>query len=101
MKPHSRPSALTLVAAGVALAGASVVTVMAVRGVTPVEAGHTPFHIGCVHHNHGPKWHENHGRILGQPASRFARPERDDADTGDRNTDGAESLAKRGITSGR
>lgn len=92
---------MTIVAAGVALAGAAVVTAMTVRGVTPVEAGHTPFHIGCLHHNHGPKWHENHGRILGQPVSRFARPERDDLPTSDSDADRADPLAKRSITSGR
>lgn len=101
MKRGLRPSALTLVAAAIGLAGAAVVTVMAARGVTPVEASHTPFHIGCAHHNHGPKWHENHGRILGEPASRFARPERDDADTQNRDMGNAEPLAKRSLTSGR
>lgn len=82
-----RLSRLALVAGGVALAGVAVVGVMSARGVTPVEAGHTQFHIGCTHHNHGPKWHENHGRILGQPASRFARPERGASETRDGNAD--------------
>jgi hypothetical protein len=28
------------------------------------QQGHTPLHIGCKHHNHGPKWHADHGRSL-------------------------------------
>ena len=25
----------------------------------------TFLHIGCKHHNHGPKWHDDHARSLG------------------------------------
>lgn len=44
---------------------------------TPV--GHRPLHIGCLHHNHGPKWHDGHSRAIGLPRSRFARPDPEDA----------------------
>ena len=30
-----------------------------------VPDGHRPLHIGCTHHNHGPKWHDGHGAALG------------------------------------
>lgn len=35
------------------------------------DAGHTLLHIGCKHHNHGPKWHDGHGRALGITAGRL------------------------------
>ena len=36
--------------------------------------GHTPLHLGCMHHNHGPKWHAGHGQaaapsVIGEAAS--------------------------------
>ncbi len=26
---------------------------------------HTFMHLGCTHHTHGPRWHQDHGRTLG------------------------------------
>lgn len=82
---------LLVVAASVAIV---VAAGWGMRGLaTPVpgaeRARHTPFHIGCKHHNHGPKWHAGHGRTL--QGSRWARDE-GSADDG---------LAARAITSGR
>ncbi len=37
---------------------------------------HTYLHLNCKHHNHGPKWHQDHGRVLG------IRPARDDEEDG-------------------
>ncbi len=90
-----RPSTLTLVAIGIALAGATVVAVAAARGIAPLEAGHTPFHIGCLHHNHGPKWHQDHGRILGQQGSLGGGTRDDDVGKSDAS---APRLERRSIT---
>lgn len=39
----------------------------------PARRGvHTNLHLNCKHHNHGPKWHQDHGRVLG------VKPTRDD-----------------------
>lgn len=93
-----RPSTLTLVAIGIALAGAIFVAVAAARGVAPIEAGHTPFHIGCLHHNHGPRWHQDHGRILGQQG-------RLGGSTSDEGIEASDApalrLEQRSVTSGR
>lgn len=74
------------------IAGGIAMLTMATGAVALVaanaEPGHTPLHVGCKHHNHGPKWHAGHGRALGEPQSRFARPEPVD-----------EPLAERAITS--
>ncbi len=51
--------------------------VAAVVGIAKPAPGHTPFHVGCKNHNHGPKWHADHGRAVGTPASRYSRPDRD------------------------
>lgn len=93
-----RPSTLTLIAIGIAVAGVTVVAVAAARGVAPLEAGHTPFHIGCMHHNHGPKWHQDHGRILGQQG-RLGGSTRDDSN--DASDTPASRLERRSVTSGR
>ena len=60
-------------AAGLALAG--VVAGAALALSSPPAPGHTRFHIGCLDHNHGPKWHAGHGRAALVPASRFSRPD--------------------------
>ena len=56
-----RRSVLTL------LLGLPLVVALAVVAIAfgNAEPGHTPLHVGCRHHNHGPKWHADHGRILG------------------------------------
>jgi hypothetical protein len=38
-------------------------TVAPATNVSPREL-HTFMHIGCKHHNHGRKWHQDHGRIF-------------------------------------
>ncbi len=58
--------------------------------IASAAPGHAPLHLGCKHHAHGPKWHAGHSRAIGEPQSRFARPEPDDA-----------PLAERAITSPR
>ena len=59
---------LGIVAAGAVAVGA--IVTLAAPGTV-----HTPLHIGCTHHSHGPAWHAGHGRALGTPPSRFARPD--------------------------
>ena len=34
---------------------------------------HTPGHIDCKHHNHGPKWHAGHAKAVAVPLSRYRR----------------------------
>lgn len=79
---------------GVAAAAAMAFTVsMLASPALPAApaATHTFLHIGCTHHNHGPKWHAGHGRAaLGDRRSR-ARETLDDPD----------DLASRSLTSGR
>jgi hypothetical protein len=55
------------------------------------EPGHGPLHIGCRHHNHGPKWHADHGRILGAPRGAAALSQPPDED----------GLRSRSLTAGR
>lgn len=84
-----------LVAVSLAVGLAGVLTWVLVVPDTPVdtrEAQHTPFHFGCRHHNHGPKWHADHGRILG-PTSGGASRARAESEAGD--------LSGRSLTSGR
>lgn len=57
------------------------------------EPGHVPLHFGCTNHNHGPKWHADHGRILGVKRSRDA----EDTDA----APGSIGLAARSLTAGR
>jgi hypothetical protein len=64
---------------GAGIVIAALVAAGAAVAVMPVPApGHAPFHIGCKDHNHGPKWHANHGKSALPPVSRFAKP--DDAE---------------------
>jgi hypothetical protein len=78
---------------GALLIGLPATAVLAVAALAlgRTEPGHNPLHIGCTHHNHGPKWHADHGRILG--ASRGAGT-RDLPPTGD-------ELRGRSLTAGR
>ena len=39
---------------------------------------HTPLHVGCRHHSHGPAWHANHGRSI-RDARETARKAREEA----------------------
>ena len=48
------------------------------------EPGHGLLHVGCLNHNHGPKWHADHGRAIGQVPSRFARPDENADDKAER-----------------
>ena len=63
--------------AAVAVASGAVALAVAIA-----EPGHTPLHVACKHHNHGPKWHAGHGRALGEPQSRSLRPELDEPRSG-------------------
>jgi len=74
--------------AGAAVCGLAVAAVLALAIPAP---GHTPLHIGCRHHNHGAKWHADHGHILGS-----MRGERIRVRAPDR-----EALAARSLTFGR
>lgn len=62
------------------IVGSSLLLAVAASGVgvalslSQRTAVHTPLHIGCRHHNHGPKWHADHGRSL--EALRQPRPGR-------------------------
>ena len=62
-----------LIVVALAIGAAVVAAVAALGSAPPGEPGHTMLHIGCKNHNHGPKWHADHGRALGQPQSRFSR----------------------------
>lgn len=55
-------------------------------------AAHTPMHIGCRHHNHGPKWFADHGKILGQPGAGALRS---------RLAAEPDDLSRRSMTAGR
>ena len=72
-----------------AIAAAAMTTLAA----PPREPGHTPFHVGCKHHDHGPKWHADHGRILGVKRSQDS----DDAD----GAPGTARLTSRSLAAGR
>ncbi len=50
---------VTMIVGACALAVAGSVAAVALVQTAP---GHAPFHIGCTHHNHGPKWYAGHGR---------------------------------------
>ena len=71
---------LLWLAGGMVIAGGLAVGAL----VTFAEPGHRPLHFGCLHHAHGPKWHADHGRALGQPPNRFARPDAANPELGDR-----------------
>ena len=62
----------------VLMTGAGLWLGLARSGAAPAERRdvHTYLHINCKHHNHGPKWHKDHGRLLG------GRPARDDDEDG-------------------
>lgn len=71
-------------------AGLAALAIVLVSGWLLLLAGrpnaterHMPFHIGCTHHNHGPKWHAAHGRIAGgksRDASRLSSPMDDEGE---------------------
>ncbi len=53
----------------VVVAALGIGAVTAAYALAAPKPGHAPFHIGCKHHNHGPAWHADHGRILGAAGS--------------------------------
>lgn len=63
---------LGCLAGAAVLAGGAIVwqVVRAPSASARPVAVHTFLHIGCKHHNHGPKWHQDHGRILGTRGDR-------------------------------
>lgn len=76
---------MVVLGTGLVLAGAAALV------LGGVEPGHMPLHVGCRHHNHGAKWHADHGRILGTTRGRGARSEVPDG----------EELARRSLVAGR
>jgi hypothetical protein len=58
--------ALLLMAAVIVGGTGAALAALAMRGRTVAAdraaAAHTLFHIGCMHHSHGPLWHAGHGR---------------------------------------
>lgn len=81
------------IGSGIVVGGVLVATLIVAAGfaVATKKSGHTPLHVGCRHHNHGPKWHADHGRSLeGSRGGRIRAI----------SPDGAE-LARRSITAGR
>lgn len=83
-----------LIGLGVVSSVSAVALALAWGAVAPDRAGgvHTPMHIGCRHHNHGPKWFADHGKILGQGGGRAWRS-RPSAESDD--------LSNRSLTAGR
>lgn len=84
----SRRGLLWSVVGLLASGGLATVSALALSAAAP---GHTPLHIGCRHHNHGAKWHADHGRILGATRGERVRVRQPDA----------EELTRRSLTFGR
>ena len=74
----SRSLALLLIGAAGLMAVAGLMVMADALGRP--QPGHMPLHIGCRHHNHGAKWHADHGRILGSPRRAVARTSASSAD---------------------
>jgi len=62
MRPDTK--LLAWIAGAIVAAAAMSVAGLAALGVWSKSdiAKHTPFHIGCAHHSHGPVWHAGHGK---------------------------------------
>lgn len=78
------------ISVGLGVAALAAATVVVLASVS-TEPGHTLGHIDCRHHNHGAKWHADHGRILGARRGGRARERAPDRD----------ELMQRSLTAGR